>query len=298
MGKLIIGTRGSKLALRQAHWVAARLRELGHAPSIQVIVTTGDRAGSVPLAALGKREGVKGIFTKEIEKALLAGEIDLAVHSLKDLPTELDSRLALGCVPSREDPRDALVGLSTAELARGGVVGTGSRRRAEQLRSLLPAVTVTGIRGNVDTRIRKLRAGRFDAIVLAAAGLARMGRSDEVAEFLGTDRMVPAAGQGALGIEVRAGDAPVLEAIVALHDPAASAEVQAERSLLRAIGGGCDVPVGVYASCLEERLEIVAAAPRPEGGIARARNSGQARDASALGRELAEALRRRGAALP
>ena len=164
MRDLTIGTRGSKLALQQARWVASRLRRSGSPASIRVIRTTGDRVGTVPLASVGTRAGIKGIFTKEIEDALLAGEIDLAVHSLKDLPTELDERLGLGCVPRRVDPRDALLGRTVDELASGGRVGTGSPRRAAQIRALLPAVTVAEIRGNVDTRIGKLRAGQYDAI--------------------------------------------------------------------------------------------------------------------------------------
>ena len=251
MGVLVIGTRGSKLALCQAHWVAGCLQAAGSEASIRVIKTTGDRQTGVPLAALGQQEGVKGLFTKEIEDALIDFSIDLAVHSLKDLPTELDTRLELGCVPPRADPRDALLGRTSDELAAGDRVGTGSLRRAAQLSELLPGARVLNIRGNVDTRIRKLRSGEFDAIVLAAAGLERMGLESEVAEYLDEDRMVPAVGQGALGIEVRAGDCRVLEAIKPLHDAAAAAEVRAERSLLRALGGGCEVPLGRTPSLTE-----------------------------------------------
>ena len=169
MARLKIGTRGSKLARSQAGWVAGRLRASGHEVEIRIIRTTGDRVGAVPLAALGQQQGIKGVFTKEIEEALLAGEIDLAVHSLKDLPTELDERLSLGCIPARADPRDALVGSRLDELRPGDRVGTGSLRRAAQLGLLRPDVAAAEIRGNVDTRLGKLRAGEFDAILLAAA---------------------------------------------------------------------------------------------------------------------------------
>lgn len=298
MSDLVIGTRGSPLALRQARWVAERLRAAGSPATIRTIRTTGDRAASAPLASLGRQAGVKGLFTKEIEDALLDGAIDLAVHSLKDLPTELDPRLELGCVPRRADPRDALVGLTGAGLASGGRVGTGSERRAAQLRDWLPAVRVTAIRGNVETRIRKLREGRYDAVVLAAAGLERLGLSGEVAEFLTTDRMVPAVGQGALGIEARLGDARVLEALAPLRDSAATAAVEAERAVLRTLGGGCDVPLGAHAAHEGGRLTLVAAAARAGGGMVRSRDSAHASEAAVLGVRVAEQLRRMGAQLP
>lgn len=295
MRKVRIGTRGSPLALRQAKWVAGRLKECGTHATIRVIRTTGDKARSVSLAALGSQQGIKGVFTKEIEDALLAGEIDVAVHSLKDLPTDLDSRLALGCVPRRADPRDALVGRTLSELATGGRVGTGSLRRAAQLRALLPNATVAEIRGNVDTRIRKLRAGDYDAIVLAAAGLERLGLQTEVAEYLEADSMVPAAGQGALGIETRAGDDPVLEAIAPLHDSEAAAEVEAERSLLRAAGGGCEVPLGALGSARDGTVTLVAAASTGNGRMVRARGAAPADEARRLGADVAASLHRKGA---
>ena len=289
-----IGTRGSRLALRQAQWVAEQLREAGHRASVQIIRTTGDRAGSVPLSALGAREGIKGVFTKEIEDALLAGDIDVAVHSLKDLPTALDPRLELGCVPRRADPRDALVGRTVAELESGGRVGTGSRRRAAQIRALVPNVTVAQIRGNVDTRIRKLHAGDYDAIVLAAAGLERLGLQAEVAEYLGTDRMVPAVGQGALGIEIRSGDDRVSEAIAPLHDRDTAAEVLAERTVLRELGGGCDMPLGANGSVAGSWLTLIAAAQANGGSMVSAHDAAPVADAAALGLEVALRLIRRG----
>ena len=297
MGALVIGTRGSKLALCQARWVAGRLGAVGIESSIRVIRTTGDRQADLPLVAMGRQQGLKGLFTKEIEDALIDGSIDLAVHSLKDLPTDLDSRLQLGCVPVRADPRDVLVGRTSDQLAPGDRVGTGSPRRAAQLGQLLPGTRVLDIRGNVDTRIRKLRSGEFDAIVLAAAGLVRMGLDSEVAEYLDVDRMVPAIGQGALGIEVRAGDRSVLDAIMPLHEEAAAAEVRAERSLLRALGGGCELPLGGHAKFDGGWLRLVAAAAGKGGGMARAEGSAPAADAAELGIRVAAALRRNGADL-
>ena len=297
MGALVIGTRGSRLAQCQARWVAGGLAAVGIESSIRVIRTTGDRQADLPLAEMGRKQGLKGLFTKEIEDALIDGSIDLAVHSLKDLPTDLDSRLELGCVPARADPRDVLVGRRGDQLAPGDRVGTGSPRRAAQLGQLFPGTRVLDIRGNVDTRIRKLRSGEYDAIVLAAAGLARMGLDSEVAEYLDVDRMVPAIGQGALGIEVRAGDCTVLDAIKPLHVEAAAAEVRAERSLLRALGGGCELPLGGHAKLDGGWLRLVAEAARKAGGMARAEGSAPAGDAAELGVRVAAALRQNGADL-
>jgi len=297
VGSLTIGTRGSRLALCQARWVAAQLEAQGTATSIRVIKTTGDRATGVSLAALGAQRGVKGVFTKEIEDALIAGEIDLAVHSLKDLPTEIDERLALGCVPARADPRDALLGRRLEQLRPGDRVGTGSLRRAEQLRALVPGVEVVDVRGNVDTRIRKLRSGQYDAIILAAAGLERLGLLDEAADLLGPAQMVPAIGQGALGIEVRAGETRVLDALTAIHDVPTASEVEAERSLLRALGGGCDVPLGGHATCHEGGLTLrAAAALNLGGGLARLERSAAAGEAVSLGIAVARRLRELGVA--
>ncbi len=296
MESLTVGTRGSQLALRQARWVAGLLERSGCRTGIRVIRTTGDRLGAVALAELGQREGVKGVFTKEIEDALLAGAIDVAVHSLKDLPTELDDRLALGCVPTRADPRDALLGKGLDGLRAGDRVGTGSTRRAAQLRALRPDLAVAGIRGNVDTRIRKLEAGEYDAIVLAAAGLERLGLQARVSEYLETSSMVPAAGQGALGIQVRAGDSRALDALAPLHDPRAAAEVAAERELLRSLGGGCDVPLGANAAARAGDLLLVAACARNDGAIVRAEASGSPARAAALGSQVAARLLRLGAA--
>ncbi len=297
MDRLVIGTRGSQLALCQARWVAMRLEATGTQCSIREIRTSGDRVQGVPLTDLGAREQVKGLFTKEIEDALLAGEIDLAVHSMKDLPTELDPRLQIGCVPIREDPRDALLGSDLADLRPGDRVGTGSRRRAVQLQALVPGVCVAPIRGNVDTRIRKLREGGFDAIVLAAAGLRRLGRSGEIAQCLDFDHMVPAVGQGALGIEVCRADERVMECLQPLHDAQVAEAVAAERAVLRGIGGGCDVPIGAYAAPCANRLDLVAVAPGQDESLVRARDTAPMDRGQALGAAVAAALERMGANL-
>src|SRR5438309_1006023 len=198
---LVIASRGSQLALWQARWVSAALTALGRECRIEIIKTTGDKITDVPLAKVG----TKGLFTKEIEEALLDGRAQLAVHSLKDLPTELPDGLVLGAVPQREDARDAIIGKTLAELPLGAKVGTSSLRRSAQLRALRPDLIVESIRGNLDTRLRKLDEGQYDAILLAAAGLKRLGWADRIAEILSPDLMCPAVGQGALAIESRAG---------------------------------------------------------------------------------------------
>src|SRR6201994_1609540 len=197
---LVIASRGSQLALWQARWIQTRLAALGQESRIEIIKTTGDKITDVPLAKVG----TKGLFTKEIEEALLDGRADLAVHSLKDLPTELPQGLALAAVPVREDPRDAVIGRRLAELETGETIGTSSLRRAAQLRKLRPDLRIESVRGNLDTRLRKLDEGQYDAILLAAAGLKRLGWGDRIAEILPVEKMCPAVGQGALAIETRA----------------------------------------------------------------------------------------------
>src|SRR5579862_9875330 len=200
---LVIASRGSKLALWQAHSVQQQLFDLGHLSRIEIIKTTGDKITDVPLGQVGG----KGLFTKEIEDALLDGRADLAVHSLKDLPTELPEGLVLAAVPEREDPRDAVIGKRLSELPHGARVGTSSLRRSAQLRKLRPDLTIESVRGNLDTRLRKLDEGRYDAILLAAAGLKRLGWGNRIAEILSPEKMCSAVGQGALAIETRASGA-------------------------------------------------------------------------------------------
>jgi hydroxymethylbilane synthase len=243
--KLRIGSRGSQLALWQANHIAALLRGQEHSVEIEIIKTTGDRLQEVTFAQVGS----KGMFTKEIEEALAEGRIDLAVHSLKDLPTELQEPFALAATPPRVDPRDAFVSVkygSLAELPQGARVGTSSQRRRAQLKALRPDLEAVEFRGNVDTRLRKLAEGQVDAILLAAAGLDRLGKTDWVRKRMEPKDFCPAAGQGALGIETRKDDAATLAAIAFLDDATTRFAVTAERAALAALGGGCQVPIGIY----------------------------------------------------
>ena len=288
---LVIASRGSQLALWQARWVEARLGELGREARIEIIKTTGDKITDVPLAKVG----TKGLFTKEIEEALLDGSADLAVHSLKDLPTELPDGLVLAAVPEREDPRDAIAGKRLNELPPGARVGTSSLRRSAQLRKLRPDLAIESVRGNVDTRLRKLDEGQYDAIVLAAAGLKRLGWGSRIAELLDADRMCCAAGQGALAIETRASGAG-FEAVQALDHAPTHAAVAAERGLLGSLGGGCQVPIGAYATVEGDRLRMSAIVASPDGSeIVRGEREGAAAEAAAIGRALGAELLARGA---
>jgi len=243
--KLRIGSRGSQLALWQSNHIAHLLRAQGHEVEIEIIKTTGDRLQEVTFAQVGS----KGMFTKEIEEALAAGQVHLAVHSLKDLPTELPEPFALAATPPRVDPRDVLVSTrynSLAELPQGARVGTSSQRRRAQLKALRPDIQAEEFRGNVDTRLRKLAEGQVDAILLAAAGLDRLGRTDWIRERLDPADFCPAAGQGSLGIETRSGDEATIAALAFLDHPDTRYAVTAERAALAALGGGCQVPIGVH----------------------------------------------------
>jgi len=242
---LRIGSRGSQLALWQANHIAGLLRGQGHAVEIEIIKTTGDRLQEVTFAQVGS----KGMFTKEIEEALAAGRVDLAVHSLKDLPTELPEPFTLAATPVRVDPRDVLVSVrydNLASLPKGAKVGTSSQRRRAQLKALRPDLQAVEFRGNVDTRLRKLEEGKVEAILLAGAGLDRLGRTDWVRERLEPNDFCPAAGQGALGIETRKDDAATLEALAFLDHADTRFAVTAERAALAALGGGCQVPIGIH----------------------------------------------------
>jgi hydroxymethylbilane synthase len=243
--KLRIGSRGSPLALWQANHIAELLRVQKHEVEIEIIKTTGDRLQEVTFAEVGS----KGMFTKEIEEALAASRIDLAVHSLKDLPTELPSGFALAATPPRVDPRDVFVSVnyaSLAELPRHAKIGTSSQRRRAQLKALRRDIEAVEFRGNVDTRLRKLAEGQVDAILLAAAGLDRLGKTDHVRERLEPAEFCPAAGQGALGLEIRQGDVETLSAVAFLDHADTRFAVTAERSALGALGGGCQVPIGIH----------------------------------------------------
>jgi hydroxymethylbilane synthase len=287
-----IGTRGSALALWQAEHVKARLAALGHDAALRVITTTGDRVLDRKLESVGG----KGAFLKEIEEAMVAGEVDLAVHSLKDVPSVLPDGLSLCAFLERADPRDALLSSGTplAALPKGARVGTTSLRRQALLRQMRPDLVLADLRGNVDTRIQRLREGRFDGILLAMAGLTRLGRAGEVTEALDPRLFVPAPGQGAIALECRDADASVRDAVAPLdHAPTARA-VAAERAVRAALGGGCNVPLGAHAIAAVGDLELVAFVAAVDGpGLLRAERRGS--DAEALGRALAEDLRRRGA---
>jgi hydroxymethylbilane synthase len=282
---LVIGSRGSKLALWQAHHVAAHLKALGHATRIEIIQTTGDKITDVPLSKVG----TKGLFTKEIEEALLAGSIDLAVHSAKDMPTELPSGLTLAAFPEREDPRDALIGSALHDLPHGARVGTSSLRRAAQLRALRPDLRIEDLRGNVDTRLRKQAEGQYAAIMLASAGLTRLGWRDRIAEFLNPAQFIPAVGQGALAVETRTSGAGY-EAAVQLDNPYTRACVTAERAALRAIGGGCQVPLGAHATRTADGGIVVDGIIVSPDGSACFRHRTQGADPETAGRELGEWL--------
>jgi len=288
---LFIGTRGSELAQRQARWVAERLAALGWQTELQIIRTTGDKIRDAPL---GRIPG-KGLFTKEIEEALLAGRIDVGVHSLKDLPTELPAGLRLAAVPPREDARDVIVGGRLADLPPGARVGTSSLRRTAQIRRLRPDLLIQPVRGNLDTRLRKLAEGHYDALVMAAAGLKRMGWEDRIAEYLPIEQVCPAPGQGALGVETRV-DGEAAAACQLLEDPLSRAAVAAERAVLAALGGGCQVPIGAYAEARNGRLRLCAVVVEPQGlGLVQGEIEGALTEAIALGERLAAQLRASGA---
>ncbi len=302
---LRIGSRGSQLALWQANHIAALLRTEGHAVEIEIIKTTGDRLQEVTFAQVGS----KGMFTKEIEEALAEGRVDLAVHSLKDLPTELPEPFALAATPPRVDPRDAFVSVNHASLKAlpaGARVGTSSQRRRAQLKALRPDIEAVEFRGNVDTRLRKLADGQVDAVLLASAGLDRLGRTDWIRERLDPKDFCPAAGQGSLGIETRKDAAATIEAVAFLDHADTRFAVTAERAALAALGGGCQVPIGVYCRPLIEPPageagvwdEIFGVVASPDSGrVIRVHHSAQrdGTDASELGRLAAKMLLDEGA---
>jgi hydroxymethylbilane synthase len=290
--RLRIGSRGSQLALWQANHIAGRLRERGNEVEIQVIHTTGDKIIDVALAKVG----AKGMFTKEIEEALASKQIDLAVHSLKDLPTELAEAFEIAAIPAREDPRDALCSAdysSVEELPPHAKVGTSSLRREAQLRAMRPDLVIHPLRGNVDTRLRKLESGEYEAIILALSGLRRLGKTELVRQVMPIELMCPAAGQGALAIEIRSGDGDVRSALAFLDDKAARSETECERTLLKKLGGGCQVPIGANAKFSGGTLHLEAVVASPDGTTI-LRDSGEGEDSAALGALLGERLLKRG----
>jgi len=291
-----IGTRGSALALKQANWVASKLKTIypGIEVEIVIIKTKGDKILDVPLAKVGG----KGLFVKEIEEGLQRGEIDLAVHSLKDVPTVLPEDLCLGAITEREDPRDALItpnNTSFSQLPFNARIGTSSLRRQAQLLHYNPHFSILPLRGNVDTRLRKMKEQNLDAIILASAGLKRMDMIDKVSEFLPTNIMLPAIGQGALGIEIRK-EKKWFDFVAPLNHLPTALATKAERAFLARLEGGCQVPIAAYAVCQEDRIEITGLVADIEGKrFFKESFKGPTEAAEELGRELAETLLKQGA---
>ncbi|HET6510981.1 MAG TPA: hydroxymethylbilane synthase [Candidatus Kapabacteria bacterium] len=295
---LIIGSRGSDLALWQANHIkdtiTRRYPEID--VEIRIIKTTGDRDQNSSLAVIGG----KGAFTKEIEDALLRKEIDLAVHSLKDLPTELDERLTVAMVPEREDVRDVFIsrepGRRIAELQQNAWVATGSMRRKAQLLKQRNDLQIADIRGNVPTRIKKLKESDWDGMILASAGVTRLGLTEHISEYISTEWILPAVGQGALGIETRSDDAELIELLTVFNHHETLTAVTAERALLNAMGGGCQVPIGAMGRVVGDKLTLVACVAHPEGlSLVRGEHTGSPADAAGIGQQLAQTLLENGA---
>lgn len=295
-----IGSRKSQLALVQTHWVQEQLQQRFSDRKFEVhtMSTQGDKILDVALAKIGD----KGLFTKELEVGMLQGEIDFAVHSLKDLPTRLPEGLILGCVTEREDPADALVvhaqhqGSKLESLPEGAVIGTSSLRRLAQLRHHYPHLTFKDIRGNLNTRLQKLDAGEYDAIVLAVAGLRRLGMAERIHQVIPSDVSLHAVGQGALGIECRSEDAEILELLKALEHQPTAYRCYAERAFLRELEGGCQVPIGVNTSLDGDQLTLIGMVASLDGKrLVKDSVTGNATDAETLGTQLAHQLRQQGA---
>lgn len=294
-----IGTRGSALATRQAEWVKKALEASSDGIRVELVFikTKGDRIQDVPLAKVGG----KGLFVKEIEEALIAGRVDLAVHSMKDVPAELPPQLTIGCIPEREDPRDVLVTngdfSSIRELPPGASVGTSSLRRQSQLLHYRPDIKVESLRGNLDTRLKKLKAGNFHAIILAAAGIHRMGWEEVITSYFAPEEFLPAIGQGALGIEVRKDDEEMLKLISIIHDRKTATCVEAERSFLGELEGGCQVPIGGFCRFIEsDKIEMTGMVATLDGReMYKETFTGSPADAGSIGRELAKKLLSMGA---
>lgn len=297
--RLIIGSRGSRLALWQAEQAKARLLELNPDFEIQidVIKTTGDVKPD-PLSVIGG----KGVFTKELEEALLDKRIDIAVHSLKDLPTIIPEQLAISAICEREDPRDALVlragatAESLRDLPAASVVGTSSQRRLAQLKALRGDLVVKDLRGNVDTRVRKLDEGQYDALILASAGLIRLGLQNRISAAIKIGEMLPAVGQGAIAIEIRADDEVATKATSKLNHRETELACRAERAFLRSLGGGCQYPIAAHATIEGQILRLEGLVAKPDGEeILRDRHSGDLNQPEGIGSQLAEQLLARGA---
>ena len=289
---LVIGTRGSKLALWQANYVKDRLAEItGLSVELRIIKTTGDKILDVPLAKVGG----KGLFTKEIEVELLAGTVDLAVHSMKDVPTELPEGCAIRATPERVDPRDAIVSgpgsFDLDTLPKGARLGTSSLRRRSQVLAARPDLEIVDVRGNLDTRMRKAEAGEVDAVILAAAGITRMGWADRITHYIDPDVMTPAVGQGAIGIEIREDDEFMAGVCAKLSHPDTFTAVTAERFVMRALEGGCQVPIGAYARLVDGRLVMDGMVGAVDGSdVLRYRLEGDPSEPAMLGAAIVDRL--------
>ncbi len=293
--KIVIGSRGSALARWQATWVEDRLVAAGFQVEIKIIKTTGDKLATASLT----ESGTKGLFIKEIEEALTAEAVDLAVHSLKDLPTEQPEGLYVASVPQREDARDVFIsrtGSRLAELPPGSHVGTSSLRRQAQLRWLRFDLEIIPLRGNLDTRLRKLDRGEYDALVLAAAGIRRLGLAGRITEYFAIEQMCPAVGQGALAIEIRQGDEKIERAVKPLDHPVTHCAVRAERATLRELGGGCQVPIAAHACAEGDQIRLLGVVPSLGGSkVLRATAVGSMDDPESLGATVGRDLLRQGA---
>jgi hydroxymethylbilane synthase len=305
--RIVIGSRGSKLAFWQASWVKDRLCAAGHEIAIEIIKTTGDKLQSfspehplpASMAQTVAEAGTKGLFIKEIEEALLSGKVDLAVHSLKDLPTVQPEGLILAAVPAREDARDVFIssgGKVFEQLPPGARVATSSPRRQAQLRRLRPDLELVAMRGNLDTRLRKLADGECEALVLAAAGIHRLGLRERITGYFTFDQICPAVGQGALGIEIRKGDAALARAVASLDDAATHVAVRAERAMLWRLGGGCQVPIAAYANFEAGQLRLRGIVANMDGSrLIRSAITGSENDPESLGALVAQELLEAGA---
>lgn len=296
MRKIIVGSRRSKLALTQTNWFIQQMKDMG-APfefEVKEIVTKGDKILNVTLSKVGG----KGLFVKEIEQALFDKEIDFAVHSMKDMPSVLPGGLVMGCIPTRVDERDAFIStghIKFVDLPQGAIVGTSSLRRSAQLLLLRPDLEIKWIRGNVETRLQKLQDGEYDAIILAAAGLKRLGWSDEVVtEYLSTEDSIPAVGQGALAIECREGDTELIAELKKLSDEDTWVTIHAERAFLAAMDGGCQVPIAGYATINGEEITLTGLVAAPDASVVY-KEVASGKDPEALGKEVARILTEQGA---
>jgi hydroxymethylbilane synthase len=296
MQTIRVASRRSRLAMTQTQWVIEKLQAAVPEVEFEIVpvVTEGDRVLDVSLSKIGG----KGLFVSEIERKILAGEADLAVHSLKDVPAELAPGLVLAAMPKREDPRDALIarpGITLQDLPSGAIVGTSSLRRAAQIKALRPDLRIEPLRGNIDTRLGRLEAGDFDAIILAAAGLVRMGWADRIHQVLPPEQVVPAIGQGILAIECRSDDTELRQLLQRIGDPETESEAAAERSLLARLGGSCQVPVGGLATPLPDgRLRLLGVVAGPDGHPL-LRAEAVDTDPARLGQEVADRLFEQGA---